>query len=59
MDLDLGDLRIRTLQVAGLALMRDGPTSGELGYWVRPEARGRGMAARAVAAVTGWGTRSA
>jgi RimJ/RimL family protein N-acetyltransferase len=41
--------------VAALALMRDGPASCELGYWVRPEARGRGTAARAVAAVTGWG----
>lgn len=40
--------------VGALGLMVDGPSSAELAYWVRPEARGRGVARRSVAAVTAW-----
>ena len=40
--------------VGALGLMPDGPSSAELGYWVRPEYRGRGIAWRCVVALTGW-----
>jgi RimJ/RimL family protein N-acetyltransferase len=40
--------------VGALALMLDGPGSAELAYWVRPEERGRGVAARSVRALTAW-----
>jgi RimJ/RimL family protein N-acetyltransferase len=40
--------------VAALGLMPDGPTSAELAYWVRPEARRRGIALRGVRAMTSW-----
>lgn len=45
--------------VAALGLMRDARTSGELAYWVRLADRGRGIARRAVAALTGWAHDSA
>lgn len=40
--------------VAALGLMPDGPRSAELAYWVRPERRRRGIAPRAVRALTNW-----
>jgi RimJ/RimL family protein N-acetyltransferase len=40
--------------VGALGLMPDGPGSAELAYWVRPEQRGRGIAPRAVRALTDW-----
>jgi RimJ/RimL family protein N-acetyltransferase len=46
-----------SLLVAALGLMKDGPASAELAYWVRPEARGRGLAHRSVCAVTAWAHR--
>lgn len=42
----------RLLAVVGL--MRDGPASAEVAYWVRPEERGRGLATRALCLLTGW-----
>lgn len=42
----------RLLAVVGV--MRDGPTSAEVAYWVRPEERGRGLATRALRLLTGW-----
>jgi len=70
LDLDLGDLRLRTLStedaallveatraarlVGALGLMVDGPHSAELAYWVRPEQRRRGIALRGVEALTAW-----
>ena len=44
--------------VGAIGLMPDGPSSAELGYWVRPECRGRGIAWRCVAALTGWAHRA-
>jgi RimJ/RimL family protein N-acetyltransferase len=45
-------------QLAGaVGLMPDQPGSIELAYWIRPEQRGRGMAARAVRATTFWAHR--
>ena len=41
------------LGVCGLVLDRT-RRSGEVGYWVAPEARGRGVARRAVRLVAGW-----
>jgi RimJ/RimL family protein N-acetyltransferase len=38
--------------VAAVGLMPDGPGSAEVAYWVRPEARGRGIAHEAVRHVT-------
>jgi RimJ/RimL family protein N-acetyltransferase len=38
--------------IAAVGLMPDGPGSAELAYWVRPEARGRGIAQEAVRHVT-------
>jgi RimJ/RimL family protein N-acetyltransferase len=38
--------------VAAVGVMPDGPGSAELAYWVRPEARGRGIAPRALTAMT-------
>jgi RimJ/RimL family protein N-acetyltransferase len=42
--------------VAALGLMLDGPhsDSAELAYWVRPEARRRGIALRSVQHITAW-----
>jgi RimJ/RimL family protein N-acetyltransferase len=40
--------------VGALGLMPDEPGSAELAYWVRPEDRGRGIAGRAVRAITEW-----
>jgi RimJ/RimL family protein N-acetyltransferase len=40
--------------IGALGLMPDGPGSAELAYWVRPEERGHGIAARAVRSFTGW-----
>lgn len=40
--------------VAAVGLMPDGPGSAELAYWVRPEARGRGLAVRALRHLTTW-----
>jgi RimJ/RimL family protein N-acetyltransferase len=37
-----------------IGLMPDGPASVELAYWTRPEQRGRGIASRALDAVTEW-----
>jgi RimJ/RimL family protein N-acetyltransferase len=37
-----------------IGLMPDGPASVELAYWTVPEQRGRGLASRAVSAVTEW-----
>lgn len=44
--------------VGAFGLMPDGPSSAELGYWVRPEYRGRGIAWRCVVALTGWAHRA-
>jgi RimJ/RimL family protein N-acetyltransferase len=44
--------------VGTVGLMPDDPGSIELGYWVRPEQRGRGIASRAVRAATLWAHRS-
>ncbi|MFF8598233.1 GNAT family N-acetyltransferase [Streptomyces sp. NPDC015232] len=44
-------------RVAGHAVLkRTGPgaASGEVGYWTAPHARGRGVAARSLAALTDW-----
>jgi RimJ/RimL family protein N-acetyltransferase len=40
--------------VGALGLMLDGPHSAELAYWVRPEHRRRGIALRAIQALTDW-----
>lgn len=40
--------------LGAVGLMPDQPGSAELAYWTRPEERGRGLASRAVAAVTQW-----
>jgi RimJ/RimL family protein N-acetyltransferase len=52
----LGILRGPQL-VGAVGLMPDRPGSIELAYWVRPEERGKGLASRAVAAVTAWAHR--
>src|SRR5215469_13561851 len=44
--------------VGAVGLMPDQPGSAELAYWIRPEQRGRGIASRAVQAVTLWAHRS-
>jgi RimJ/RimL family protein N-acetyltransferase len=46
----------RLLAVVGL--MRDGPASAEVAYWVRPGERGRGLATRALRLLTGWAHHS-
>ncbi len=51
---DLGDRRRRpTDELAGLVSVmgpaRPDPTSGEIGYWAHPDARGRGLVTEAVA----------
>jgi RimJ/RimL family protein N-acetyltransferase len=52
------------LDEKAFAITRDGaflgvvslrPTSGGIGYWLAPEARGAGVMTRAVAAVVSWG----
>jgi len=53
----LGILRGRQL-LGAVGLMPDRPGSVEVAYWVRPEQRGRGLASRAVRAVTPWAHRS-
>lgn len=45
--------------VAGLGLMQDSASSAELAYWVRPEERRRGIALRAVEALTAWAQHGA
>lgn len=40
--------------LGAIGLMPDEPASAELAYWIRPEQRGRGIASRAVQAVTLW-----
>jgi RimJ/RimL family protein N-acetyltransferase len=40
--------------LAGLVLQVHGPGDIEVAYWTRPEARRRGVAARSLAAVSGW-----
>jgi RimJ/RimL family protein N-acetyltransferase len=40
--------------LGAVGVMPDQPGSAELAYWTRPEERGRGLASRAVAAVTQW-----
>jgi len=49
----LGVLRDATL-LGAVGVMPDRPGSAELAYWVRPEARRRGVATRAVRAATRW-----
>jgi len=44
----------RVLGAVGMHFRHDRQT-GEIGYWVSPDERGRGIAARAVALVTRWG----
>ena len=44
--------------LGAVGLMPDQPGSAELAYWIRPEKRGRGLASRAVQAVTLWAHRS-
>src|SRR5258708_25090069 len=44
--------------LGAVGLMPDQPGSAELAYWTRPEQRGRGIASRAVQAVTLWAQRS-
>jgi len=44
--------------LGAVGLMPDQPGSAELAYWIRPEQRGRGLASRAVRAVTRWAHRS-
>jgi RimJ/RimL family protein N-acetyltransferase len=43
--------------VGALGLMRDGPGSAELAYWVRPENRRQGLALRGIVAITEWAHR--
>jgi RimJ/RimL family protein N-acetyltransferase len=52
----LGILRAGRL-LGAVGLMPDSPGSIELAYWVRPAERGRGVASRAVLAVTPWAHR--
>jgi RimJ/RimL family protein N-acetyltransferase len=40
--------------IGALGLMPDRPGSAELAYWVRPESRRQGIAARTVEALTTW-----
>jgi nitroreductase/RimJ/RimL family protein N-acetyltransferase len=49
-DVDTG----RRLGRVGLALPAPGATTGEIGYWTAPDARGGGVAARAAYAVCAW-----
>ena len=55
--LSLGMLGGRRL-LGAVGLMPDGPGSAELAYWVRPEERGRGIAALGVRAATSWAQSS-
>ena len=50
-DRDTGDL------LGGVGLRPDGEGVGEIGYWVRREARGRGVAPRAVRLLSEWALR--
>jgi RimJ/RimL family protein N-acetyltransferase len=43
--------------LGSVGLRPDGDGAGEIGYWVKREARGRGVAARAVRLVSEWGLR--
>jgi RimJ/RimL family protein N-acetyltransferase len=53
-----GQISVGILQgarlVGAVGLMPDSPASVELAYWIRPEDRRRGIAARAVRATTLW-----
>jgi RimJ/RimL family protein N-acetyltransferase len=40
--------------LGAIGLMLDGPGSAELAYWIRPEERGRGLAAQALRAFSDW-----
>lgn len=53
----IGILHERRL-IGAVGLMPDWPGSIELAYWIRPEERGRGIASRAVHAVTPWAHRA-
>lgn len=44
--------------LGALAVMRDGPGTAELAYWIRPEQRGQGLASRGLRLVTGWAHRA-
>jgi len=44
--------------LGAVGLMPDQMGSAELAYWIRPEHRGRGVASRALSAVTIWAHRS-
>lgn len=45
--------------LAAVGLMTGDRQSAEVAYWVRPEERRRGIASRAVGALTGWAHRTA
>jgi RimJ/RimL family protein N-acetyltransferase len=44
-------------RLANVALLHDG-TTGEVSYWVAPEARGRGVATRAITLISEWSFRA-
>jgi RimJ/RimL family protein N-acetyltransferase len=44
----------RLLGAVGLVVDRHDPARAEVGYWVGPWARGQGVAARALALLSGW-----
>lgn len=44
----------RLLGAIGLVMDRHDPERAEVGYWVAPWARGRGVAGRALALMSGW-----
>ncbi len=52
-DISYGVLRGGRL-LAAVGVMPDGAGGAEVAYWVRPEERGRGLAVRAVRAMTRW-----
>jgi RimJ/RimL family protein N-acetyltransferase len=43
--------------LGGVGLRPDGDGVAEIGYWIKREARGRGIAARAVRLISEWGLR--
>jgi RimJ/RimL family protein N-acetyltransferase len=44
--------------VSAVGVLRDGPDSAEMAYWVRPESRRQGVAFRGLVAVTGLAHRT-
>lgn len=40
--------------LGAVGVLRDGPDSAEMAYWVRPESRRQGVATRGLVAVTEW-----